>query len=125
MEIALSVFRSKFFITALVIVLNISAQTIYKQISLSNNGIQNNLSFIFHTFFNIKVIAGMMFQVCSLALWFFVLRKYDLIWAALMSSLIPVGLIISGYYMFNESLSLHVLIGAFFVILGLFILNIK
>ena len=125
METILSILRSKFFITGLVIILNIFSQVLYKNVSLANNRIDNDFSFIFSTLFNIKVMAGMLFQIFGLVLWFFILRKYDLIWSALMSSLIPVGLILSGYYLFNESLTINVIIGSLFVVAGLFIINIK
>jgi hypothetical protein len=112
----------KFLLVALVILLNIGAHIMYKSVSMSmkSSGLYELLEEIF---FNLKTYMGLSMQGFALVLWFVLLRNSGLIWAGLMSSLIAVGIVISGYFIFNEALAMKVVIGAVLVVVGLFIIN--
>ena len=118
----INVINSKLVIVSLVIIFNIAAQIIYKSMAITQS--QNyNFNFIINMFFNWRVAAGIFLQVVSLALWFGVLKKYDLIWAGLMTSLIPIGIVMAGYFIFGETLSYKTIIGTILVVSGLFLIN--
>ncbi len=116
------IINSKFLIVSLVIILNISSQIIYKSIAVSK--VQKyDLNFIIDMFLNWKVISAMFMQIISLALWFGILKKYELIWSGLMISVIPVGIIFAGYFFFGETLSSKILFGSLLIVAGLFLVN--
>lgn len=109
----------KFFLVGVVVVLNVSSHILFKIASkeTSNAGLLS-------IFLDWRLIVGGFLQIVALISWVKLLNFVDLSWAALMVTLIPLTLILSGVFIFGETLSTSKIIGAVIILTGLYIINI-
>ncbi|AJC65192.1 MULTISPECIES: EamA family transporter [Dickeya] len=73
--------------------------------------------------FNFYLFSGILFQVVALLSWVYVLKKVDVSFAYPFISLGFVFVMLMGYLIFNESLTLMKVIGTLVIILGVFIMG--
>lgn len=111
-------FKVKFILISLVITSNIFAHILFK---IASNEIINLT--LMNLISNWKILLGGFLQIIALLFWIKLLQSVELYWAALMVTLIPLGLVFVSIFIFNESLSLMKIIGALLIISGVFIIN--
>lgn len=114
---------AKFVPFMIVFVCNVFAQVLYKYSILKNMGPSASTWESIVRNINALSLLGMLLQMIGLAAWFFLLKRNDLIWSGLMASLIPVGIVLTGFIIFGEPLSPTRMIGMVLVVIGLFIVN--
>ncbi len=99
---------------------NIVAQIAYKYAMTQPGAHHINISLGFLSqYASWYVVAGIMMQVIGLGAWLLLLKHHDLILVCLVATLIPVGLMLAGYFIFGESLSSLGIIGASLIMVGL------
>jgi len=100
---------------------NIVSQALYKKSLANIDGIVaalTNLS-------NLSLLLiGFAFQVTGIISWLVILKNNSLIWAGVMTSLIPVSLILVGRFAFSEPLSKQTILGILIITIGLLIAHI-
>lgn len=85
--------------------------------------LHNDNGFVFSCAGALFIVGGLSMQIIGLGCWLLILKYKDLAWAGLMASLIPVSLVLTGKYVFNENIDNITMLGLVIVVLGLVIVN--
>ncbi|WP_391088905.1 hypothetical protein [Vibrio sp. NH-UV-68] len=100
---------------------NLLSQTLYKKSLASSMGLLS----IVDDFKSLSLLTlGFIFQVSSIISWLFILKNNSLVWAGMMTSLLPILLVITGRIVFGEPVSKQCILGIFLVTVGLLIAHI-
>jgi drug/metabolite transporter (DMT)-like permease len=113
---------SKFVLIALITVCNVAPQILYKK-AMAARSDHAEIVHVFYRLFSLPVIFGVSIQVIGLVLWLLVLKRYELIWAGLVTAAIPLILSIVGIAVFGERLTLKLMVGGIFIIIGMVLIN--
>ncbi len=109
-----------YFLVLMFVLLNITSQCFFKLgVVRVNHFSELNL---YHSGIYL-ISAGVIAQVVGVVTWLFILNYKGLAWAGIMASLIPISLVFTGKFVFNEHFDGIMLIGVGFVFVGLLVVN--
>ncbi|RTZ14672.1 hypothetical protein EJ063_15280 [Vibrio aquaticus] len=100
---------------------NLLSQTLYKKSLASSTGLLSIIS----DYKSLSLLAlGFIFQVSSIVSWLIILKNNSLVWAGIMTSLLPISLVITGRVVFGEPISKQGILGIVIVTIGLLVAHI-
>lgn len=101
---------------------NACANVFWKFEFSKNTFIFSGLESIIKVFFSINIIIGIIFYICSMLLFFYMLSNFKLSVIVPLTSLTYIFNLIAAYLIFHEKVSFLHLIGTLIIIIGIIIL---